>query len=91
MCGGNIISKATEFWKKSVTLEPVIIVYIFSNFILDGSKITTDLLIMKMCNTTNFENITNEEIDCSNTTWIAGQEQVMQDVNHFQVGEIHNS
>ena len=85
MSGGNIISKATNFWKKTVTLEPLIIVYIFSNFVLDGSKITTDLLIMKMCNRFFTHAILNETWDCSNVTWITEQEEVMKDVNHFQV------
>ena len=85
MSGGNIIAKLTNFWKKHVTLEPLIILYIFSNFVLDGSKITTDLLIMKMCNRYFTHTMIKENLDCSNVTWITDQEEVMKEVNHFQV------
>ena len=73
-----------HFLKTSVTLEPVIILYTFAAFVLDGSKITTNLLIFKICNLTDFTNIT-EIVDCSNITWISEQDQVMKDVNSFQV------
>ena len=80
----NVVSPFIRFLKTSVTLEPVIIVYTFAAFVLDGSKITTNLLIFKICNLTEFTNDT-ENIDCSNITWIAEQDEVMKDVNNFQV------
>lgn len=88
MSRNNLLSKAKHFWKKSVSLEPVIVIYIFSNYILTGSQITTNLLIYKTCNLTDFSiiNIT-EEVDCTNLTWIttSNETTVMQDVNDFQV------
>ena len=84
----SLFTKAIDFWKKSVTLEPVIVIYIFSNFVLDGSKITTNLLIYKTCNLTDFSNSSiTEDIDCTNLTWIttSNETNVMQDVNDFQV------
>ena len=82
----NIATKINKFWKTSVTLEPVIIIYTFAAFVLDGSKITTNLLYFKVCNLTDFENKTwDETIDCSNLTWISDQTEVMTQVNDFQV------
>ena len=88
MSRDSLLNKAKRFWKKSVSLEPVIVIYIFSNYILTGSQITTNLLIYKTCNLTDFSNSSiTEEIDCTNLTWIttSNETTVMQDVNDFQV------
>ena len=80
----TLAGKVIDFWRTSVTLEPIIIVYMFAMFVLDGSKITTNLLITKVCNLTTFEN-EKDFIDCENLTWVADQDQVMTQVNDFQV------
>ena len=80
----TLIKRANTFWKTTVTLEPVIILYTFAAFVLDGSKITTNLLITKICNLSDFTNETNLT-DCSNVTWVAEQDDIMTQVNDFQV------
>ena len=80
--------RVAYLWKSSVTLEPIIVIYTFAAFVLDGSKITTNLLITKICESTNFDNVTEEVgvvVDCSNLTWVAEQDVVMTEVNDFQV------
>ena len=84
-----------DFCKGSLTLELVITLHQLAAFILDGSKITTNLLIYKTCNLTDisdFNNITiGDSIDCYNLTWIDEHgEQVMKDVNNFQVSLFHS-
>ena len=80
----KMAGKAKTFWKTSVTLEPIITGYFFAFYMLDGSKITTNLLITKVCNLTGFENQA-DFIDCANLTWVAEQDEVMTQVNDFQV------
>ena len=86
MSGNSFFDRAQDLWKKYVTLEPVIVIYIFSNYILTGSQITNNLLFYKTCNLTDFSttNLT-EEIDCTNLTWITEKTDVPKDVNDFQV------
>ena len=86
----SYINSFIEFCKRSVTLEIVITLHQLAAFILDGSKITTNLLIYKICNLidiSDFSNVTiDESIDCHNLPWIDEHgEQVMKDVNNFQV------
>ena len=80
----QIGQKSSSFWKTTVTLEPAIVVYTFALNLLEGSKITTNLLITKTCELTNFDNVT-DYVDCSNLTWVAEQDDVMTKVNDFQV------
>ena len=90
----NYIYSFIEFCKRSVTLEIVITLHQLAAFILSGSKITTNLLIYKICNLTDisdFNNVTiGDSIDCHDLTWIDEHgEQVMKDVNNFQVSLFH--
>ena len=86
MSGNSFFDRAQDLWKKYVTLEPVIVIYIFSNYILTGSQITNNLLFYKTCNLTDFSNTNlTEEIDCKNLTWITEKTDVAKDVNDFQV------
>lgn len=96
MGGLNYIHKFIDFCKSSITLEPVIVFYTFAAFILDGSKITTNLLIYKICNLTDIHDFNNftigDPIDCYNLTWINDHgEHVMKDVNSFQVSMFYIS
>ena len=90
----SYINSFIEFCKTSVTLEIVITLHQLAAFILSGSKITTNLLIYKICNLTDisdFNNVTiSDSIDCHDLTWIdENGEQVMKDVNNFQVSVFH--
>ena len=90
----SYINSFIDFYKRSVTLEIVITLHQVAAFILSGSKITTNLLIYKICNLTDisdFNNVTiSDSIDCHDLTWIDEHgEQVMKDVNNFQVSVFH--
>ena len=90
----SYIDSFIDFYKRSVTLEIVITLHQVAAFILSGSKITTNLLIYKICNLTDisdFNNVTiGDSIDCHDLSWIDEHgEQVMKDVNNFQVLLFH--
>ena len=90
MLAPSYINSFIDFYKRSVTLEIVITLHQVAAFVLSGSKITTNLLIYKICNLTDIHDFNNftigDPIDCYNLTWINDHgEHVMKDVNSFQV------
>ena len=43
------ITSASKSWQSSVTLEPVIFAFVFSNFVANGAQQNTNLLLRKVC------------------------------------------
>lgn len=78
------IVESLKSFGKSITIEPVIFLFILGNYILLGSQVPTDILIFKIC---HYEMKIKEEIcnNLGNETFKAIEEQVQAKTNNFQM------
>ena len=88
------LKSVRDFIRHDLSLEPVIFGYLFTWFVVEGSQMTTNILITKFCRIeldypedfckkmTSKENITNASWAGSEKEWEA---EVQRRVNDFEV------